>query len=372
MATRSAAPTAMRFAATMVALLGAASISVPTPAAAGRSARSRWHVTKSFRAKNTEAEDIVAFPDGSAWAGGETAAQTPVLYHLHSGHWTSVPLPGGAGSFVAGMAATTTKNVWATIANEPDVARLTHHRWVLVSFANGADEVLMSGVITFGPKNTWVFTYDYTTKLASAHHDNGSSWTTTKLPANIDGNSQIRLVSASSPTNIWALVSTASGVTATMRYNGHKWRVVKLPTSLVPAGNTLFGRQIFAQSAKNVWATIYTYKGSVAGPITLAHWNGHHWRRVGGKVPTGVLTGPIASDGKSGLWLGAATRTGKPFFLHYHSGKWAKHASPTDPRGSLTMESITLIPGTSALLGVADVGQTFGGTNGIAIVRYGK
>jgi hypothetical protein len=359
-----------------VAGVVAAAGALPAQAArvpAGRTAAAApgWRITRTFTTKNTFLDDVVAFHNGTAWASGETPAQTPVLYHLTGTGWHAVALPGPTGSFVSNVNASSPTNVWATIANEPDVAHLTSHGWVLVSFADGSDDVLMDGLATTSPRNVWVFTYDFTTKLPYAHHFNGSSWKTTQLPAIVDGNSLTELVSASSADNIWTLADKGSA-TVTMRYNGHKWQTFPLPASTVPAGQMVFVRQILAESASNVWIAVWTAKGEVAGPVVLMHWNGHHWSKAAGKPPAGVLSGPIAPDGRGGLWLGAQSGTGSPFFLHYRAGVWTRFRSPTNSRGPLTLSALVLIPRTRSLFGVGDLGANFGGDNGAAILKFGR
>ncbi len=298
-------------------------------------------------------------------------AQTPVLYHLTRTGWHPVALPGPTGSFVSNVNASSPANVWATLANEPDVAHLTSHGWVLVSFAHGSDDVLMDGLATTSPRNVWAFSYDFTTKLPYAHHFNGSSWKTTQLPAIVSGNSLTGLISTSSADNIWTLAAKGSA-TVTMRYNGHKWQTFPLPKNTVPAGQTVFARRILAESASDVWTVVWTFKGAVAGPVILMHWNGHDWSKAAGKPPTGALSGPIAPDGRGGLWLGAQSATGAPFLLHYRDGAWTKVKCPTDSTGELALDALSYIPRTRSLFGVADLGLNFGGDTGAAILKFGR
>lgn len=381
-------PGSIRLAAAMAVPIGTAAVMAtaamlaagvdPAQAAGGPAAQASaglaWRLSKTIAVKDTFLTDVVAFRGGTAWAGGQTPAQKPVLYHLTGGRWHAVPVPGSwpGGSFISNVNASSATNVWATIANGTAVAHLTSHGWVAKSFAEPGDDILMDGVATTGPKNTWVFTYNFTTKLPHAKHYNGSKWTSMPLPALVDANSNTGLVSASSADNIWTLASASTGGFETMRYNGSKWQTFKLPANSVPAGQSANTRQILAESATNVWVTVNTNKGTAAGPVVLLHWRGHGWSKVTGKVPAGVLTGAIAADGHGGLWLGASTSGGTPFFLHYAKGVWTRAASPADAGQAITLSALALIPGTRALLGVGVFGQTFVAENGAVIVRYGR
>jgi hypothetical protein len=151
----------------------AAALTVVLTAAAPavRSARSpSWRVVKTFTLHNTFLDDIVAFGGGTARAGGESPAQTPALHHLTGRTWHTVSLPGSLGMFVPNMSATSAGNVWAALANEPLVAHLTSGGWVTTSFAQSTDDVATDRIVTIGPKNTWVFAYDFTTMTPFAEH----------------------------------------------------------------------------------------------------------------------------------------------------------------------------------------------------------
>jgi len=377
MALRSRRGVAKRRAAVAIVFLAAALVASPALAARLPSARPQWHVIATITAKNTDIYDMVALPGGSAWVGGTSDESAPILYHLSGSHLHAVKLPGPFDAFVGAVSGTSTSNVWAVIENEPDAARLTSHGWVLISFARGTDDILMSGIVTLGPRNTWVFTYDFTTKRAYAHHYTGSSWSTTPLPAIVGGSGYQGSLSASSPSNIWALAGTAAGTSTTLHYNGHTWKMVPLPANLVHTGYQLEPREILIASASSVWATIDSDKAGTSGPIELVHWNGHSWAKLTGKVPAGYLTGPIAPDGHGGLWLGASapngTITGKPFFLDYRAGIWTRYTSPAAAGGAIGLSALSAVPGSTSVLGVGIVGEgSMGVSKGLAVVKYGR
>jgi hypothetical protein len=355
-------------------ILAAASgpLVVPVAALASQPAGTTgWRVTKAFATANLSLDSIVALSDGTAWSGGSSPAQTPVLYHYASGHWHGSTLPGSTGTFVESLSATSPANVWACLANEPDVARLTAQGWKLKSFVVGTDQILMDAVLTFGPRNTWAFAYDENTKVPYAYHFNGSSWPVTTLPGPVDANSLVGLVSASSVKNIWAITSIGPKY-ETLRYNGHHWQIVKLPANLdAPKGQTANARQILALSPTNVWVAAWTASTSSQGPVILLHWNGQKWRKATGQAPHGALTGAIASDGHGGVWLGGDTPGGKPLMIHYAGGHWSTSAAPKPPAGVLDVSQLTLIPGTRAVLGVAVLSPVMGTTKGAAIIKYG-
>jgi len=361
-------PRVGRFTATVA---GAAAILVAGVLPAQAATSAGWHILKTFATDNLALSAVAAISGGSAWVGGETPAQQPVLYHLVSGKWQEVPLAGSPGTFVNSVSATSPTNVWASLANTPAVVHLTKHGWVPHRFVIGSDQVLLSGVVTTGPTNTWVLAYDFTTKLSYAYHNNGHVWTSQSLPAAATGNSNIGLVSASSAANIWAL-TYVGGKSASMRYNGTKWQVIKFPANLVPTSKTLYARQILAESPTNVWAALFVGSTKGVGPVLLLHWDGHAWSKVTGKPPAGALSGPIASDGAGGLWLGGYNASGaKEVLLHYSGGHWKSYSMPVATGSkALALQDLALVPGSRELLGTAVIAPTFGGDSGSAVLRY--
>jgi hypothetical protein len=335
---------------------------------ATRSGIVRWRVLKTFAVKNVALVDVLGFKNGTAWAGGLGHSQTPVLYHLSGGKWHLVSLPGSSGTFVSNLSASSASNVWATLENEPLVARLTPAGWVTTSFANGQDDILFNGVVTTGPTNAWVFIDDYTLSAFYAEHFDGLAWTRVALPAMVNCNCATHEASASSPSNVWTWATTTTGAFVTMRYNGHAWGVVEVPARVLPSGHNVEGQQILAMSASNVWASATDSMAPKA--VILLHWNGSAWRKVGGKPPLGPLSGPIASDGSGGVWLVAQNATSS-FFLHYARGKWTKYPMVKAGPGTIVLNALRLIAGTRSVLGAGNLDTCCGTTNGGFVVKHG-
>ena len=362
-----------RTAAIAVPVMAATAAVAPAAGATGHpAANTGWRIIRTFATNNLNLQDVAGFADGTAWAAGERPNQTPVVYHLHGGAWTANSLPGSTGTFAPALTATSPSNVWALLVNEPLIARLTSKGWITKSFASGTDQVSPEGVVTTGPKNTWAFTFDFATSTVLAHHYNGSSWTQTVLPADVDGGGETGLVSASGPGNIWAWAYNRTlSRTTTLHYDGHHWTTAAIPAHLVPTTQFVDAKQILALSPTDVWAT--ANNNQAKGSIILLHWRGHGWARITSGLPKGEeLAGPIASDGQGGLWLEAYGTSGKYFILHYSAGSWAKFSLPASPHGPIQLFSLHLIPGTSSVIGAGFLNFSNAGSNGSVIVKYGR
>jgi hypothetical protein len=368
---------------TAAAALAAAACAAPAQAAASSSgaaahsayaaASSGWRVMRDFLTPNVSLLALSAVSDSNAWAGGVSAAQTPVVYHQTGGTWLKYSLPGTAGMFVNSLSATKGTNVWASIANQSGgaVERLTRHGWQTYTFPQGKAQIADDGVITFGATNTWVFEYDFATMIEYAYHYTGH-WSRHVMPAAVDANSDEGLVSGSSSSNLWAL-TFAKNQPASMWYNGKKWQVIAFPGNLAPKGTTLNSKQILAVSPTSVWATISTFTAKGVGPVVLLHWDGHKWNKVTGKLPAGNLLGPLASDGHGGVWLFAENLAQtKAVLLHYSGGHWSSDNDPTTGGKAVSVSALDLIPGTRSVLGTGPIAPTPGGNFGSAVIKYGR
>ena len=332
----------------------------------------RWRIVKDITAPDTELEDIVAISRRSAWAVGEASAHSPVVYRRQHGRWRATTRQGPASSFAESVAATSASNVWVALANEPAVDHYTGHGWTRTSFA-AAQQVVVDGVTTTGPRNSWAFTYNSGTKRETAHHFNGKRWRSQALPVAIGGGSYAAAVSSAAPSDIWAWgFDGTTSQYVTLHYNGRSWRTIRLPAHLAPSGTTIVGEQMLAESRTDAWASLYAYKGSAVGPVILLHWNGRHWHKVTGMLPRGTLAGPIAPDGGAGLWLVTRTAAGLSYFTHYRAGRWTRIRVPAAPAGALDVTTLALIPGTRSLWASSVVDLGFGTTKGAAILKYGR
>jgi hypothetical protein len=348
-----------------------------SPAGATPASKAGWRVIRTIGPDNTDLYVIAAVRNHPSWLGGGALAPAgqfyAAVYRLTTGPLHQTALSTQLGSGVNGLSATSRTNVWASVqgtAHGPQVDRLTSRGWHPYSFAIGTDDILLAPVVTTGPKNTWVLTEDFTTKIAYGYRFNGSTWHRRKLPAAPDANSSIGYVTASASNDIWALTSAGSQP-ASMRYNGSKWQVISFPAKLGPAAADLGPQQILAVSPKDVWATFSPNATTGTGTLVLLHWNGRRWSKITGKLPNASLTGAIASDGTGGVWLAAVNAADTvPLILHYSHGKWSTFTVPKAKGKLIGIEQLALIPGTRSVLGTAIIAGSGESTSGTAEVGF--
>lgn len=362
---------------TAVAVIVPAAVTVLASAAPVASARPRsapaWRIVRTIKSSGLSLVDVTALSNGRAWITGGIGATTtqPLLYHRTGTSWVRILRPNVvAGSeFGADVSASSDTNVWAAIANGSAVDHWNGHAWHRFSFSPLGTSI--DGVLAFGSNRARVFTFNFITKQGFVHYYNGSTFTNTLLPALVDGDSSVNLVSATSNSNIWAwALDLGLHRWETLHFDGKKWTVIKVRAMIPSSGGPA---QILALSPKDVWGTVTA--NNTGGPILLLHWNGIAWRKVAGTPPAGELLGAIGADGQGGVWLSAAKPLSKapfikPFFLHYLKGKWTSFTAPTSPVGLVSISALALIPGTTSLWAVGAIQKPMTNLGGV-IEKFG-
>jgi hypothetical protein len=301
-----------------------------------------WH-TVYTRVANGEFDAVVATGKTSGFAFFEVAATVavPVAYE-RTGATTfkQVPFPTVVNEWVAGASASSPSNVYVfadiLTANsykpESEVLKWTGSRFAVVATFPGE----LSGGTALSPDDVYAYgSSSYgggSLRSAGDYHYNGHAWT--KISSTISGNGDA--LSGSS-----AYVVSGKDV---YHYNGTKWTATSL-AGLLPAGSASTLSGVLALSADNVYATGEGRPGG--GPAVILHYNGRTWSKVA-SYPVGA-PGPLASDGKGGLWVTAWNAgAGSPsYLLHYSGGKLTAVAAPKFDGGQVFADSLSQVPGTT-------------------------
>ncbi len=347
--------------------LATAALPLAAPANAIPAARHGWRIIKVIGTKNVVLRAIAAPKTSSAWLGGLRASsfETPVLYHLAGGRAPMTVPPGGRGVGVNSLSASSASNVWGSDLGAPLVLRLTKHGWSSHSVAIGKDEMQIAGVVATGRAGVWALTDDITTRRNYAFHFGDRTWHRVTIPYAPGADRQVGVVSGTSDQDIWSLTFAGQpSAPAAFRYDGKKWRLTRFPASVAKDAPL----QILTESARDAWATLGP-TGATSRPLILLHWNGTRWSRVTGKLPADTLVGPVAPDGRGGLWLPAADGVHE-VLLHFAAGHWSSVKVPTSGGKLPVITALALVPGTRTLLGTGPLGYGPGGDSGTAVLEY--
>jgi hypothetical protein len=362
-----AAAAATGLAATVLAVTAAGPIAQAQPAAAKPSG---WRIVTLVGGKDVYLDDLAAVSASDIWLGGSQGSTTtvPVLYQLSHGRLKATTEPKNLDAFVSELSVQPgdASNVWAAEDETPYVLHLGKHGWRRYALRVGSDDVSVAGVVPVSARSTWAFVNDVSADRAYFFHFNGSAWRRQPAPSSFGSDSVIGLVSGTAGNNIWALTP----VTGALHYNGTRWVTTHLPAALT-ATDHLAALTVSAQAPGSAWVTMFPSPTTAAGPVVLAHWNHGRWNRITGKLPAAILQGPITSDGHGGLWLYATTpnrRTG--LFLHYSGGRWKSYPVPTAGHQPITVNGLTLVPGSDEVLAVGPLAATDDSDAGSVVLEF--
>jgi hypothetical protein len=151
-----------------------------------------------------------------------------------------------------------------------------------------------------------------------------------KLPAMEDGAVAITSISASSPTNAWAVGTTTlipSGTDVAFHWNGKRWSAVSIPFDFTAVSTS---------APNNAWGFVGDH---------FMHWNGKVWA-ADGMAPTTVSIFDIATSSSKLAYAVGENSTNRPVILKFNGTSWSS-ATLGKGIGYLQLLRITM-HGTSA------------------------
>ena len=140
-------------------------------------------------------------------------------------------------------------------------------------------------------------------------------------------------VSASSPTDIWAVGYTA------IHYDGANWTGFPVP-GVGDTGDKLWG--VAAISPTNAWA-VGSFRTSATTTGNLQHWDGTQWSVAQGSPDdVGEILGSITAISADDIWAGSCIPAD---FEHYDGTQWTFFYAgyPGSPDGESCVQSISAI-----------------------------
>jgi len=280
------------------------------------------------------------------WAVGGTSwfsPSAPFIEHWNGSAWTGVPVqdPSGGG-ILSGVAAISPDDAWAvgTVGPGPGIpspARpLIEHwngtAWTITSIPDPAGGGSLHAVSATSPTDVWAVGQTGPSSEGNNHqtfieHWNGTAWTRVPSPNLAGGYNVLNGVSATSYRNAWAVGATAFSAhdnTLTEHWDGRAWTVVPSPT---PDGDA----QVMAVSATrraNAWA-VGMARGDTCDPqcVTfIEHWNGTTWTQVPSPRPTGgrledLLS--VSATGRHNAWAVGTIGYSRTLQIHWNGKTWS-------------------------------------------------
>jgi hypothetical protein len=256
--------------------------------------------------------------------------------HWHRNHWhlLNFPNPSFSPQIVAASSPT---NVWISGSLHTIVASQAYRwdgsRWHLISMSQPTGGI-GTDLVVLGQSDVWADGHASPGVRTKAWHWDGTLWNRYILP--VDG-AYPGAISGSPRHGLWA-IGTRSRYLAANLWTGRTWRRMPVPRI----------RQRYAPQAAmtpgtgDLWITGTTIRGT----RILLHRHDGRWKRIDTSWLVGTVTGPLAPDGLTGVWLGEHD---------YWTGRsWtnADFAKATCTSGTIStgLDSFAAIPGTHAEL----------------------
>jgi hypothetical protein len=304
--------------------------------------------------------------------------------------WTGVqpPNPSSSSNSLSSVAVLSSCNAWAVgdyFSGHTRQTLIEHWNgssWKQVVSPNPSSSAnSLNSVTATSPTNIWAVG-DYVNINGSAtqtliEHWNGSSWTqvASPNPGGTSNNHVLYGVTATSPTNIWAVgyyvnINGHPLQTLVLHWDGTAWKLVASPN---PAGvNEL--RSVAVISPSNAWAVGFYFTNGKQKTL-IEHWNGTAWRRVTSPNPSPdssfqALVGVTATSSTNawaagGYFNGTAPQT---LIAHWNGSSWTQVASP-NPGGTSNENDLSSVTATSSGNAWA-VGDYNNGTAGQTLIAH--
>jgi hypothetical protein len=161
-----------------------------------------------------------------------------------------------------------------------------------------------------------------------------AAWSVVQSPNATPGNNELHAVASVSANDVWAVGTSDNtlGVNQTLilHWDGTAWGIVPSPTTGMVEGNLL---GVAAVSTNDVWAVGSFLPTKGGGQALIEHWNGHKWSVV--KNPSTVGTGlqAVAAVSANDVWAvgnsSNASGVSQTLIEHWNGKQWSIVASPS-------------------------------------------
>jgi len=220
------------------------------------------------------------------------------------------------------------------------------------------------GVSASSPSNAWAVGFQVSGQAdrTLTEHWNGKAWQHVKSlsPGGVGHTAELLSVSTLSKSNAWAVGFFSDGTlnhSLIEHWNGHAWKVFPPPVQGCTPGDVL--SSVKAISPSNVWAvgTVTNCFSLNATPDTF-HWNGTAWHEVRTPNPGQSLGGELMgvdATSATNVWAVGDYPTGQAqgrlsIAMHWNGTKWRVVKSPSVSGPSLlnALEGVSVSSRTNA------------------------
>ncbi len=181
----------------------------------------------------------------------------------------------------------------------------------------------------------------------STIHFNGTVWTAVSAP-HLTGMNENALLGVAdlSPTNAWAVgyTTTPSQTQLLEHWDGTEWS--DSPGPRLPEGSEPYLSSISADSPTDIWAAGHILQDDMLQLFGLIeHYNGTTWTVA--EIPTTPFLNSIAAISSDDVWVGGYSgetgETSKTFLAHWNGTEWTQVPSPNVGTGANAINGLAAI-----------------------------
>jgi hypothetical protein len=323
-----------------------------------------WTISSSPSPGSTgnQLNAVAALAPSDAWTVGystdaDVIART-LIEHWDGTSWSVVPSPnnGGNGSYLQGVAALASDNIWAVgyyvdnnQVNETLVEHWDGKSWSIVNSPNrGTDGSQLFGIAAASPSDIWAVgnSGQGNGVLTLIEHWDGSAWIIIDSPNPGSGANYLRGVSIV-PGGVWTVggyyENGGFSLTLTERWDGINWNIVPSPN--VKESNSLLG--VSGTAANDVWA-VGTFGFGDGSATLIEHWDGSNWNVVpspsGGEFNGLSAVAAISTGDAWSVGAFVARVYGLTLTLHYNDPCVTPTPTPTPTATATATPTSTATP----------------------------
>jgi len=299
----------------------------------------------------------------------------PAVAQAQAAPWSVVPSPNATpgNNELHAVASVSANDVWAvrTSDNTLGVNQTLILHWdgtawsIVPSPTTGMVEGNLFGVAAVSTSDVWAVGSFLPTKgggRALIEHWNGHKWSVVKNPSTVG--TGLQAVAAVSTNDVWAVgnASNASGVSQTLieHWNGKQWSIVASPS---PSTQTNFLLGVTAVSTNDVWAVGSFRNASGAFQTLTLHWDGTTWSIVPSPSPDGAFNDlfGVAAVSTTDVWAVGDSGSGT-LIEQWNGSSWNVVSSPNPSTLANLLFAVAIVSATD----IWAVGESQNATSGIA------
>ncbi len=294
---------------------------------------------------------VAAITRDDVWAVGSHYDGTddrPLAEHFDGDRWAIVnpPSPGPGAAYLRGVGGSFGESVWAvgywTTGSGANYTLIEHYNgssWAIVPSPNPASLAsYLAGVAAIATDDVWTVGHYLDSNgvyRTLVEHWDGTSWTIVATPNVGNGPNALNGIAALAPNDIWAVgyqSSSPGGATSTltMHFDGTNWTIVPSPN---PGGLTSSLAGVVALTDGSIWCAGFYYDGT-QGRTLFLHRVSDEFVVVPGDDFQGqgnVLLG-IAASAPGDIWAAGyhyptGTTDYQGLIEHYDGQRWQQVSS---------------------------------------------